>query len=111
LPSFYNNEFSKISGLKVILNKSELIPLGHSKVEIYTHSFSSGIKITTDKFKLLDIIIPTNGKQKNLIEENYYKKKQKILIFAGLTSQKKFNIIFSISFKKSSPGEGKIVSA
>jgi hypothetical protein len=33
------------------------------------------------------------------------------LIFAGLSSQKKFNIIFSISFKKNSPGEGKIVSA
>jgi hypothetical protein len=31
------------------------------------------------------------------------------LIFAGLSSQIKFNIIFSISFKKSSPGEGKIV--
>jgi hypothetical protein len=44
-------------------NKSELIPLGHSKVEIYTHNFSPGIKITTDKFKLLGIIIPTNGKQ------------------------------------------------
>ena len=43
------NEFSKISGLKVNLNKSELIPLGHSKVEIYTHNFSPGIKITTDK--------------------------------------------------------------
>jgi hypothetical protein len=33
------------------------------------------IKITTDKFKLLGIIIPTNGKQKDLIEENYYNKK------------------------------------
>jgi hypothetical protein len=95
------NEFSKISGLTVNLNKLELIPLGHSKVEIYTHNFSPGIKITTDKFKLLGIIIPTNGKQKDLIEEN----------FAGLTSQKKINIIFSISFKKSSPGEGKIVNA
>ena len=73
------NEFSKISGLKVNQNKSELIPLGHSKVEIYTHNFSPGIKITTDKFKLLGIIIPTNGKQKDLIEENYYNKKKKIL--------------------------------
>ena len=71
------NEFSKKSGLKVNLNKSELIPLGHSKVEIYTHNFSPGIKITTDKFKLLGIIIPTNGKQKDLIEENYYNKKKK----------------------------------
>jgi hypothetical protein len=68
------NEFSKISGLKVNLNKSEL---GHSKVEIYTHNFSAGIKITTDKFKLLGIIIPTNAKQKDLIEENYYNKKKK----------------------------------
>ena len=64
------NEFSKISGLKLNLNKSELIPLGHSKVDINTHNFSPGIKITTDKFKLLRIIIPTNGKQKDLIEEN-----------------------------------------
>ena len=70
------NEFSKISGLKVNLNKSELIPLGHSKVEIYTHNFSPGIKITTDKFKLLGIIIPTNGKKnirnyKNLAKERF----------------------------------------
>jgi hypothetical protein len=57
-------------------NKSELIPLSHFKVEIYTHNFSPGIKITTDKFKLLGIIIPTNGKQKDLIEENYYNKKK-----------------------------------
>jgi hypothetical protein len=42
-------DLAKISGLKVNLNKSELIPLGHSKVEIYTHNFSPGIKITTDK--------------------------------------------------------------
>jgi hypothetical protein len=41
------------------------------------HNFSPGIKITTDKFKLLGIIIPTNGKQKDLIEENYYNKKKK----------------------------------
>ena len=34
---------------KLNLNKSELIALGNSKVEIYTHNFSSGIKITTDK--------------------------------------------------------------
>ena len=73
------NELSKISGLKVNLNKSELIPLGHSKVEIYTHIFSPGIKIATHKFKQLGIIIPSNGKQKDLIEENYYSEKNKIL--------------------------------
>jgi hypothetical protein len=52
----YKNAESKLN-----LNKSELIALGHSNIEI--HSFSPGIKITTDKFKLLGIIIPTNGKQ------------------------------------------------
>ena len=67
----YKNAESKLN-----LNKSELIALGHSKVEIYTHNFSPGIKITTDKFKLLGIIIPTNGKQKDLIEDNYYNKKK-----------------------------------
>jgi hypothetical protein len=30
-------------------------------------------------FLYLKIIIPTNGKQKDLIEENYYNKKKKIL--------------------------------
>jgi len=67
----YKNAESKLN-----LNKSELIALDNSKVEIYTHSFSSGIKITTDKFQLLGIIIPTNGKQKDLIEDNYYNKRK-----------------------------------
>ena len=87
------NEFSKISGLKVNLNKSELIPLGHSKVEIYTHNFSPGIKITTDKFKLLGIIIPTNGKQKDLIEENYYNKKKNIRNYKNLAKER-FNSVW-----------------
>jgi hypothetical protein len=52
--------------ITINLNKSELIPLGHSKIEIYAHNSSPGIKITTDKFELLGIIIPTNGKQKDL---------------------------------------------
>jgi hypothetical protein len=88
------NEFSKIKGLKVNLNKSELIPLGHSKVEMYTHSFSPGIEITTDKFKLLGIIIPTNGKQKDLlIEDNYYNKK-KILEIIKTWPKERFNSVW-----------------
>jgi hypothetical protein len=86
------NECSKISGLKVNLNKSELIPLGHSKVEIYNHIFSPGIKITTDKFKLLGIIIPTNGKQKDLIEENYFNKKKYIRNYKNLAKER-FNSV------------------
>jgi hypothetical protein len=31
------NNFTKISGLKVNYNKSELMPLGRSRMEIYTH--------------------------------------------------------------------------
>ena len=92
------NEFSKISGLKVNLNKSELIPLGHSKVEIYTHSFSPGIKITTDKFKLLGTIIPTNGKQKDLIEENYYNKKKNIRNYKNLAKER-FNSVWQAIIK------------
>jgi predicted methyltransferase len=38
------NEFSKISGLKVNLNKSELIPLGHSKVEYTPITFRQELK-------------------------------------------------------------------
>jgi hypothetical protein len=87
------NEFSKISGLKVNLNKSELIPLGHSKVEIYTHSFSPGVKITTDKFKLLSIIIPTNGKQTDLIEENYHNKKKNIRNYKNFAKER-FNSVW-----------------
>ena len=91
------NEFSKISGSTVNLNKSELIPLGHSKVEIYTHNFSPGIKITTDKFKLLGIIIATNGKQKDLIEENYYNKKKKNIRNYKILAKERFNSVWQTS--------------
>jgi hypothetical protein len=43
------NNFTKISGLKVNNNKSELAPLGRSRMEIYTHNFSPGMKITVEK--------------------------------------------------------------
>jgi hypothetical protein len=91
------NEFSKIGGLKVNLNKSELIPLGHPKVEIYTHNFSPGIKITTDTFKLLGIIIPTNEKQKDLIEENYYNEKIKYIRNYKNLAKERFNSVWQIN--------------
>jgi hypothetical protein len=44
-----------IGGLKLNYNRSELAPLGKSKMEICTHSFSSGMTIIldncTDKWK------------------------------------------------------------
>jgi hypothetical protein len=73
-----------LSGLKVNLNKSELIPLAHSKVEIYTHNFLPGIEITTDKFKLLGIIIPTNGKQNGI----------RLFLFSPPKAEKQFLIFF-----------------
>jgi hypothetical protein len=61
---------------------------------MYTHSFSPGIEITTDKFKLLGIIIPTNGKQKDLlIEDNYYNKK-KILEIIKTWPKERFNSVW-----------------
>ena len=74
------NNFTKISGLKVNYNKSELAPLGRSRMEIYTHNFSPGMKITVDKMKILGITIPTNGKYEDLIKLNYDEKKVKIKI-------------------------------
>ena len=68
------NSFTKISGLKINYNKSELAPLGRSRMEIYTHNFSPGMKITVDKMKILGITIPTNGKYEDLIKLNYEKK-------------------------------------
>jgi hypothetical protein len=47
-------------------------------MEIYTHNFSPGMKITVDKIKILGITIPTNGKYEDLIELHYDEKKVKI---------------------------------
>ena len=44
---------SQISGLKVNYSKSELAPLGRSRMEIYTHNCSPGMKMTLDKIKVL----------------------------------------------------------
>ena len=46
-------------------------------MEIYTHNFSPGTKITVDKIKILGITIPTNGKYEDLIKLNYDEKKVK----------------------------------
>ena len=66
--------------MKVDYNKSELAPLGRSRMEIYTQNFSSGMQITVDKIKILGITIPTNGKYEDLIKLNYDEKKAKIKI-------------------------------
>jgi hypothetical protein len=59
--------------LKVNNNKSELAPLGRSRMEIYTHNFSPGMKITVEKIKILGITIPTNGKYEDLIIKFVYR--------------------------------------
>ena len=72
-------------------------------MEIYTHNFSPGMKITVDKMKILGITIPTNGKYEDLIKLNYDEKKVKIkniiqswskrslTLFGKVTIIKKFN--------------------
>jgi hypothetical protein len=37
-------------------------------MEIYTHNFSPGMKITVEKIKILGITIPTNGKYINIFK-------------------------------------------
>jgi hypothetical protein len=72
------NNLTKISRLRDNYNKSELASLGRSRMEIYTHNFSSGMKITVDKIKILGITIPTNGKYEDLIKLYYDEKRGKI---------------------------------
>jgi hypothetical protein len=47
-------------------------------MEIYTHNFLPGMKITVDKMKILGITILTNGKYEDLLKLNYDEKKVKI---------------------------------
>ena len=72
------DSYTEISGLKVNYNKSELVPLGKSRMEIYTHSVSPGMTITLNKIKILAITIPTNGNTEDLIRYNFEEKKEKI---------------------------------
>jgi hypothetical protein len=60
--------FSQISGLKVNYSKSELAPPGRSRMEIDTHNFSPGMKMTLDKIKVLGATLPTNLKIEDLIK-------------------------------------------
>ena len=57
------DNFSQISCLKVNYSKSELAPLGRSRMEIYTHNCSPGMKMTSDKIKVLGVTLPANGKK------------------------------------------------
>jgi hypothetical protein len=72
------DSYTEISGLKVNYNKSELVPLGKSRMEIYTHSVSPSMTITLNKIKILAITIPTNGNTEDLIRYNFEEKKEKI---------------------------------
>ena len=47
-------------------------------MEIYTHNFSPGMKMTLDQIKVLGVTLPTNGKNEDLITLNFEEKKQKI---------------------------------
>ena len=95
------NNFTKISGLKVNYNKSELAPLGRSRMEIYTHNFSPGMKITVDKMKILGITIPTNGKYEDLIKLNYDEKKVKIKNIIQSWSKRSLTLFGKVTIIKS----------
>jgi hypothetical protein len=95
------NNFTKISGFKVNYNKSELAPLGRSGMEIYTHNFSPGMKITVDIIKILGITIPTNGKYEDLIKLNYYEKKVKIKNIIQSWSKRSLTLFGEVTIIKS----------
>jgi hypothetical protein len=78
---------SQISGLKVnykkkqyIYCKSELAPPRRSRMEIYIHNCSPGMKMTLDKITLLGVTLPTNGKIEDLIKLNFEGKKIKDIV-------------------------------
>ena len=61
------NSDTAIGGIQLNYNRSELAPLGKSKMEeICTHSFSPGMTIIT---------IPTNGNTEDLIRYKFEEKK------------------------------------
>jgi len=95
------DNFSQISGLKVNYSKSELAPLGRSRMEIYTHNFSPGMKMTFDKIKVLGVTLPTNGKIEDLIKLNFEEKKQKIKDIVHSWSKRNLTLFGKVTIIKS----------
>jgi hypothetical protein len=95
------NNLTKISRLRDNYNKSELASLGRSRMEIYTHNFSSGMKITVDKIKILGITIPTNGKYEDLIKLYYDEKRGKIKNIIQSWSKRSFSLFGKVTIIKS----------
>ena len=98
------DSYTEISGLKVNYNKSELAPLGKSRMEIYTHSFSPclGRTITLDKIKILGITIPTNGNIEDLIRYNFEEKKEKIKCIVHARSKRNLTLYGKVTIIKNS---------
>jgi hypothetical protein len=96
------DSYAEISGLKVNYNKSELVPLGKSRMEIYTHNVSPGMTITLNKIKILAITIPTNGNTEDLIRYNFEEKKEKIKCIVHAWSKRNLPLYEKVTIIKSS---------
>ena len=96
------DSYTEISGLKVNYNKSELAPLGKSRMEIYTRSVYPGMTITLDKIKTLAITITTNGNTEDLIRYNFEEKKEKIKCIARSWSKRNLTLYGKVTIIKSS---------
>ena len=94
------NNFTKNSGLKVNHNKSELAPLGRSRMEICTHNCSPCMQITVEK--ILGITIPTNGKYEDLIKLNYDEKRVEIKNIIQSWSKRSLTLFGKVTIIKSS---------
>ena len=93
--------FSAISGLNVNYSKSELAPLRKFRMEIYTHNFSPGMKMTLDKIKVLGVTLPTNLKIEDLIKLNFEEKKQKIKDIVHSWSTRSLTLFGKVTIIKS----------
>ena len=93
--------FSQISGLKINYSKSELAPLVRSRIEIYTHNFLPGMKMTLDKIKVVGVTLPTNGKIEDLIKLNFEEKKQKIKDIVHSWSKRNLTLFGKVTIIKS----------
>jgi hypothetical protein len=70
-------------------------------MEINTHNFSPGMKITVDKIKILGITIPMNGKYEDLIKLNYDEKKVKIKNIIQSWSKRSLTLFGKVTIIKS----------
>jgi hypothetical protein len=70
-------------------------------MEMYTHNFPPGMKMTLNKTKVLEVTLPTNGKIEDLIKLNFEEKKQKIKDIVYSWSKRSLTLFGKVTIIKS----------